>query len=374
MKITTRAGPHGISRSIQVNAMPGRPRINLGPVSAETAEQCRAIITHLLRAVRPEPWATAWLGACSPALLGRLAALGLQAHTPPPTLGGWCEEFCRRPGIKASTTTKYRQTAQRLVAHFGATARLDTIRPDWAHQWADVLARSGLATASARGHVRNAKAIFQQAAARELIPRNPFRGLNSSSPAAERPAGIRVSPADTARLLAALPGPQWRALVGLARYAGLRVPSETATLTWTMMDWTRGRLLVASPKTEAHAGQSQREVPIDPRLMPLLLEAHEAAGDDARMIRLSPHNVRRALQQAIQRAGLAPWRHVFQQLRRDCENEWKLRFPAWAVHRWIGHSAAVSDKYYESVPDDLFHAASNIREQRESSITSAQSH
>ena len=74
------------------------------------------------------------------------------------------------------------------------------------------------------------------------------------------------------------PNGTWKLLIGLSRFAGLRVPSEALSLRWQDVDWERGRLTVPSPKTQHLAGRSYRVIPLFPAVRPYL----EAAWDDAR--------------------------------------------------------------------------------------------
>jgi integrase len=77
------------------------------------------------------------------------------------------------------------------------------------------------------------------------------------------------------RVLDACPDAEWRLIVALCRYAGIRCPSELLPLQWAEVDWERGRYLVHSPKTEHHEGGAERWVPIFPELRPYLEEAFE---------------------------------------------------------------------------------------------------
>ena len=64
----------------------------------------------------------------------------------------------------------------------------------------------------------------------------------------------------------ACPNTDWRTIVALCRYGGLRCPSEVLTLKWADVDWEHGRFRVHSPKTEHHPGKEVREVPLFPEL------------------------------------------------------------------------------------------------------------
>lgn len=47
--------------------------------------------------------------------------------------------------------------------------------------------------------------------------------------------------------------PNWRTIVGLARYGGLRCPSEVLSLRWELVDWENDRMVVDSPKIRDEA-------------------------------------------------------------------------------------------------------------------------
>ncbi len=81
-------------------------------------------------------------------------------------------------------------------------------------------------------------------------------------------------------LIEADPDPEWRALLSLARYLGLRTPSEPFSLCWSHVDWERKRLHIPSPKTECH-GKPYRVAPILPEVMPHLEALYTTAPREA---------------------------------------------------------------------------------------------
>jgi integrase len=83
-----------------------------------------------------------------------------------------------------------------------------------------------------------------------------------------------VPAADAVRVIDCCPNGWWKLLVALARFGGLRIPSEAFPLMWADVDWERNRLTVPSPKTEGH-GKPHRVIPLFPLLRPHL----EAAFD-----------------------------------------------------------------------------------------------
>ena len=146
-------------------------------------------------------------------------------------------------------------------------------------------------------------------------------------------------------------------MFGLARFAGLRTPSETHRLTWADVDWERRRLSVYAPKTDTN-----RIVPITADLFPILQAAFDAAPEGTvNIVPLGSHrpNLHRGLEKFIKRAGLTPWDDLFQTLRRSAETDFARTHPQHAVSKWIGHSMAVSERHYLQVTDDLIDAAVN---------------
>src|SRR5262249_36515537 len=74
------------------------------------------------------------------------------------------------------------------------------------------------------------------------------------------------------RVLAGCPDLEWRLLLALARYGGLRTPSEPLTLEWPDVNWERQRIRVIAPKTK-HEDGGERWIPLFPELLPHLEEA-----------------------------------------------------------------------------------------------------
>lgn len=66
------------------------------------------------------------------------------------------------------------------------------------------------------------------------------------------------------KVIAKAADPEWKALIALARYGGLRVPSEPLALRWADIDFEAGRMIVTSPKTSQHKDKGQRVVPLFP--------------------------------------------------------------------------------------------------------------
>ena len=354
-----------------------RDRLRLGIVSHDTAEECCRRVEKLLMAKRLnqsiDSQTAEWLAGVPDDLHEKLARFSLcqprVVKNAAPTLREWLTKYIdqRRSELKPGSIERLDRTAERLRSFFDADTLIDQITPADAADWrAAMLAEKKphkrgevplprLSETTVRNYSRDAKTIFNAAVDRELIDRNPFRNLKSSVLAASRDR--YVSPDEAAQILFACHSHQWRVLFGLARFAGLRTPSETHRLTWADVDWARKRLSVYAPKTD-----STRIVPIVPALFTILQDAFDAAPDGSvNLVALGAHrsNLHRGLETIIKRAGLAPWDDLFQTLRRSAETDFARNHPQHAVSKWIGHSMAVSERHYLQVTDDLIDAATS---------------
>ena len=279
--------------------------------------------------------------------------------------------------MKPASIVELERTGELLREHFGDSTPIDAITVDGAHDWRVWLQgktrtrakRKGkgkarpFTEATLRKFTRYAKVVFRAACKRKLIADNPFDGLTAGTIAAKRNRHITTE--ETESIIAALPDAQYRTLFGLARYAGLRCPSETHLLSWGDVDWERGRLHVRSPKTERYANHRERTVPIVPRLRELLLDGFADAEEGAETVlgitrtRIALHRVVGA---AVKRAGIEPIARVFQTCRQSRETDWARTHPQHAVSAWLGHSVAVGVKHYLTVTDELLDAAAGLSE------------
>jgi integrase len=342
-----------------------RRTIRLGKASRRDAATFKLRVEHLVSAsitgAALDDETSCWLAGLEDPMMDRLVAVGLVAGRETARLGDYLKRYIKsRSNLKPSSITKLRQTESKMLAFFDSETFLRKITVDDAANWRAWLTEQGLSEATVRQHCRNAKTMFNEAVERDLIDKSPIRRLKSGILASDN--DHYVTPDHTERILDACPSLQWRVLFGLARLAGLRVPSETHLLEWNDVDWYRSRMTVRSPKTEHHPGKEQRAVPITPRLMMILREAFEAAEPGQELVvTKSRNNLYRGLETIVKRAGLTQWPDAFQALRRSCEVEWASEYPQFAVSQWIGHSITVSGKHYaNSVPDELFERAARM--------------
>ena len=117
--------------------------------------------------------------------------------------------------------------------------------------------------------------FFAYAVRCEWIEKNPFASVSHQG-GDPRERQRYITEEETRKLIDAAPNWVWRTIIALARYGGLRTPSETLSLPLANLDWEHGAMTVISPKTEGH-GLGQRVVPMFARLRPYLDEAWDMA-------------------------------------------------------------------------------------------------
>jgi integrase len=357
--------PNG-NRTVQfVGADRKRRSVRLGKVPMKAAEEvCRRVEALVAARITGTSWdneTAVWVRDLDVALARKLARVGLVGPRPGLTT---LDPFIRgyitgRTDLKESTRISMGLARQRLVAFFDPATPLRNITVGDAKRWV-VYLREHYAEATAARTLKRARQFFHAAKDDQLVTANPFDGIKPGS--TENPARLFFVTTDaTARLIEACPDADWRAIVALARFGGLRCPSEVLALTWADIDWERGRFLVRASKTAHHESRGLRWVPLFNELRPhldqLFVQAEPGAVHVITRYRLSTQNLRTTFLKIILRAGLTPWPRLIQNLRASRETELAARFPLHVVTAWMGNTEAVAAKHYLSVRDEDFAAA-----------------
>ena len=162
------------------------------------------------------------------------------------------------------------------------------------------------------------------------------------------------------------PNLQWRLIFSLARFGGLRVPSELISLQWNDVLWSQKKIKVPSPKTEHIEGKDHRWVPLFPEIIEPLRQAFDIAKDGEQFIFprtiTGAVNLRKGLTSIIKKAGLSPWPKLFQNLRASRETELCQNFPLHVASKWIGNTPTVAMGHYLQVIDSDWEKATTTTE------------
>ena len=301
-----------------------------------------------------------WVSERDQALTDKLAAVGLVERREFYD----CElvDFVRRyvesrTDTKPNTQKVWRQTVALRLEFFGERRSIQTITKADAKDWRLFLVKRGMAEASVRKHCGFAKHFIKQAIDRELLTKNPFADLISASIGnAERQ--YFVTREEIQKVLDACPNTEWRLIVALSRYGGLRCPSEHFLLRWGDILWDQDRFIVHSPKTEGHQGRESRIVPLFAELRPFLEQAFDEAEPGQEFVihreRTSSENLRTHLTRIIKKAGLVQWPRITHNMRASRQTELEAQHPTHIVCSWIGNTPAVAHRHYLQVTEHDF--------------------
>lgn len=362
------AHQHGVAEAPMpfVLSKSGRPRRER-PKPREPEQPAAAVPTEPL----PSNWAAIRFAMALQSTIA--AAFG---YGPDRKLGTFLAKYIStRTDIRDTTRALLIRAQNDLNEFFGADRQIGSITSGEADEFRRRM-MSVLGENTARRLCGRAKQFFTAAVRCELLDKSPFADM--------RGVGVRGNPARAffvtrelaARVLAACPTPAWRLIFALARFGGLRCPSEHMALNWTDVDWEKSRLRVPSSKT-AYCGKPFRIIPLFPELRPHLLESFDLAGrpkdglilPDYRRARRRPRlpgsiepfrpglNMRSSFNDFMRKAGIPVWQKPFQNCRATRETELANDFPIHVVCAWLGNTEAVAKQHYLQMTDDYFDRA-----------------
>jgi integrase len=356
-----------------------RKTIRTGKCAKKDAETAKNAIERILSAEKMnaplDTQTAAWIANLDGKLRERMERAGLIKGRQRATLGPFIDQYIAQRtagGDVADATVKTWKDSQAvLVEYFTPDKALHTITPSDADRFAAWLREQGSSENTSRLRARHAKQFMAKAVEYGIIDRNPFAGLA----AAIRPNPDRlvfVSPEVIESVLPECPDNECRLLVLLARYLGLRIPSEIRTLRWIDVNWSNTTVTIRAPKTKKHKGGGVRVCPVFPEVQAALREAWEAAEEGAEFIfpTLRTMTTFHWFPRAITRAGITPWEKPFNNLRSTRATELADVFPSHVCAAWLGHTAAIADANYRQVtPEHIARATAEATGTKTGALT-----
>jgi len=341
-----------------------RKTVRLGRMSKRDAEGIKLHVEQLITASITghalDSKTSQWLRELPDFLHDRMAGVGIVQAREAVRLADFTRRYIDgRTDLKPASIVKLEQARDALVSFFDGEKPLRRITAGDAQDWRLSLIKRELSKATVQRLAAMAKQMMGDAVRRHILDDDPFTDLPSGVVATRSTRYVTADEAD--RIMDKCPSVQWRLLFALARYAGLRIPSESHGLTWDAIDWEQSRMTVKSPKTEQHEGHEERVVPIFPKLMPYLQAAFDEAQEGAeKVITLGLNNLHRNMVRIIRLAGVDAYSKPFHTLRSSCQTELAMTFPDFAVAKWIGNSVRVADKHYLRMTSDLMDRAAGV--------------
>jgi integrase len=373
----------GNSCLLQVGVGRARQVRRLGDLTrdgAKTVEHHVQQIERSRKAAVSIPAATAtWLGDITDDLHTKLAALGLVAPRSRPDNGGipttigrlWDDFLSRRPDLKKWTLSNLEQTKLRCIEFFKLKP-VAAINQGDAKDFRRWLVEKKYSPATVAGFANKTRQLLNDAIDHGLLSSNPFRKVGGGSQVNEE-RRFYVSREAIERVMDKAPSDEWKLLIALGRYGGLRIPSEVVGLKISDIDLERSRITIASPKTEKQ-GKAKRVIPLWPELRPLIESVIQKAPVD--QVRLLPfilpgYNPHTQFLRLIERAGLKPWPKVWQNLRATRETELLKDFPIHVVCGWIGNTERIARRHYLQTTEEDFDKAVGLQRAAKSAAISS---
>ena len=204
----------------------------------------------------------------------RLLALATGEEMTEFTIESWSAEWLRRKQRDSSKATmaRYKSHTEALLDWLGDTRRkkpLESLTALEARKWRDHLQDGGRTGKTVLSYTKDAGAIYRAAIREGLVSFNPFTALEAidTSDSLDRKPFTGV---EVANLMAHAPSEEWRGLILIAAFTGLRL-GDASKLTWEAVDLEEKRITLVPSKTK----KKKREVriPIQPDMLVYLLAA-----------------------------------------------------------------------------------------------------
>ncbi len=354
-----------------------RKVIGLGAITEAHAKEAKENVEHLLECTdrfrTPCKSTRQWLDRITDGLHGRLAALGLCeariVRDLPTTVIAYCRNYIK--GRKDwQKPENYRQAVDKLELFLGKDLPLVSLTKGEAERWHRwMIDDLKMSPNTAGQNIKRCRQLLLAAIDDGLLERNPFRGIKidlSSDKTKNRYIGMEIVTA----ILEACPNQEWRVLFALARFGGLRCPSEVLQLRWSDINWDRCRFKVHSSKTKRF-GKGERIVPLFAELrvelndlFKIVKPGVEVPADDYVIKRYcyTDQNLRTQLHRIADLAGVEKWPKPFMCLRstRRTELERSGRFANHVLNDWFGHSGAIAETHYLQTTEEDFELAGDL--------------
>jgi integrase len=347
-----------------------RKTVRLGKMSKPSAESiCRHVAELASAKASGQPVArqtALWLPTIEKPLYQKLMRVGLVENQEFPPLDKFLTDHIERGRTSSRKTAaegtkkKWKAAKAHIVKFFGVDQDLRGITEvdvEKFRLWLEdqPVGDRTLMENTIRSVMACAKMFFNAAIKQGVSTENPFSGEVSTTQE-NRKRDFYVKPDVARKIIEVCPSTEWKLMVSLWRFAGLR-KTEIYHLKWSGVRWDSGKMLVESPKTKHHEGRDHRYVPIGD-IYPILRDAFEQAPKTDQVITQytkSNSNLDKPMKKILENAGISPWPKLFQNMRASCETDWLDRgISAHVVANWIGHSVKIQVSNYAQVDDHHF--------------------
>ena len=318
------------------------------------ANNISAILSAKVSGSPLEPSVIEWLSTREDWLYEKLAKAGLVRPRCSLTVPEYFVEYIesKKANYSESWEVNHNITLNKLKKHFPDTL-LTELGEDSAKKFRETIAK-GYAQATVSGDIKRIKTAMRQAVKQKLVFVSPFEDVVAGDQSNDSRKHF-VSREVITKVIETCPNAEWRLLVALCRFGGLRNPSETLALKWEHIDWTERTIKV--PGSKGKSGEIRwRTIPIFEELIQPLREAFEPEHEFCiTKIRGSANSLRNRFCRILKRAGYAErWPRLWHNLRASRDTELSKEYPAHEVAMLMGNSPKVSQKHYKMMLPEHF--------------------
>jgi len=402
---------NGTKRIVYYNADKKQVSIRLGQVPMKNAETIKVHIENLLSAqamrVSVATETAEWLTKIPDELYIKFVQKKLaEPRKIVGTLGEMLPDIIKEKSVgnKPTTVDIYRQAERSLYRCFGEDRKVDTITTTDAKEFSLWLAKhgrakktGGLAPKTVSKQMEHVHSFFQIMTERGDIPCNPFKGLVQKVAVDDR-RNKYIDEETILKVMEYAPDAEWRLIIALWRFSGLRAVSEVLTLKWEDVLWDQKMIMVHAPKTERY-GTGVRKIPFFPHIEDCLRDAFEQApegsiyvvekhaplylrGQKERVYVCRQGNIGTIFRKIILRAGIVPWGKLIHNLRASFETDLLSKkygeFSIYVIAKWLGHSVRVMLEHYgrfqQSDYDQIAQACVQVKERKNQTMGQKEAH
>jgi len=278
-----------------------RHYVRLGKVNMKMAGTIKTNVENLVIAQitgqSPDSDTARWVASLSDDLHEKLAKTGLiDGRKKVGTLQELVPAFIksRAATVSEQTIEVWHQSERSLYRFFGEERRVDMITHKDAESFRSWLVsdgmlkkKGGLKPTTVWKRLQHVVAFFKWMVKNKDITETPFEGM-SMSPAPDEDRNEYIEEDFIYQVMQVAPDAEWRLIIALWRFAGLRGSSEPLLLRWKDILLKEQLIRVHAKKTARYGGKKAvRKIPIFPELVEPLLAARPGRGGRGAMLPVS---------------------------------------------------------------------------------------
>jgi len=326
-----------------------RKFINLGKIKLNEAKRIVSNIENILSyqklGVELSPELITWIESLSSSFQKTLHDKGIIESRSVITFGELSRKFMawyKTTDVEKSTILRMERSLRIAKVVLGKPI-CDEIAPEQVIKYEAAL-KKDLAESTWTKSLSDTKQCFRWGIDNELCRSNPIRNMKGGRNT--NPDRMIYVDRDDIQDILDIASDDWKLIFALARFGGLRIPSELVRLRWEHIDFGESLFKAFAQKTK-----KPRMVPIFPPLEGILLDAWEALPErtpkrrhliQADNRRRPESNLRTEAMKLIDRAGVDVWEKLFQNLRASFATDMiNAGYNLTDIADWMGHSVAV---------------------------------